>query len=347
MFTWLERAPAVVHSTAMAPLLPVVAGDFARAIAQLWPAPHRPFMEAPAARRHLIAIVLDALDVRDDAIIPEAPSLGRALERESAKRLTRRFLPDAAEGLPRALHRLGEIAWTGPQYRTLLRLLKDADTAKILRHAEALDPGVIMVLEMLPPPLRHGRIPYLLARPETAALAAEAFEAVRMTRGAEEIQAVAERWRRAETAGRLLAMATDDLIPSRFQATPFPEHPDLLHLSSAQAFEETGRRFRNCLATYAMRAAAGDLIVYEWAGPPPAVLAITRDPVWGWRLEEARITDNDPIPHDARITIARIMAHLGVAVERGGYALASVLDWAARDPERAATPWSDSEIFGY
>jgi len=51
-----QRAPQPVrHAT---PLLAFIAGGFADAVAQLWPAPHAEFFALPAARRHAAAIML-------------------------------------------------------------------------------------------------------------------------------------------------------------------------------------------------------------------------------------------------------------------------------------------------
>jgi hypothetical protein len=102
------------------------------------------------------------------------------------------------------------------------------------------------------------------------------------------------------------------------------------------------------VATYAMRAAAGDILVYEWLGAPGAILSIARDPIWGWRLEEARIQNNDAVPPKVRAAIMDAMREWGVHLVRGGHSLASTLDWAANDPVRAASAtWSECEVFGY
>lgn len=348
MLIFGQRATAPAHTGVMSPLLRVVAGDFAPAIAQMWPAPHRPFMEAAADRRHIICLVLDALDVASDAHLPEAPSLARTLSSEAIRCLIRRFLPRTVEGLPRALQRMGETAWTGAQYRSLLRLFEDADAAKLLRHADAIAPAYVATLDLLPPPLRAGRLPHLATDPSVVMLLVETYSAIRRSRPVEETEAVWARWRRAETLERLFEMAREDLTPRALPGTPFPDHPDLRWLGTSEALADTGRRFHNCVATYAMRAAAGDIVVYEWAGPPPAVLCIARDPVWGWRLEEARIQNNDTVPPEARAAIMDAMREWGVHLVRGGHALASTLDWATNDPVRAASAtWSECEVFGY
>ncbi len=348
MLIFGQRATAPTQAGAMSPLLRVVAGEFAPAIAQLWPAPHRPFMETAADRRHMICLVLDALEVAADAHIPEAPSLARTLSGESIRGLIRRFLPRAADGLPRALQRMGETAWTSGEYRSLLRLFEDADAAKLLRHADRIEPSYVATLDLLPPPLRVGRVPHLATERPVVLLVVETFEAIRRSRPADESEAVWARWRRAETLERLFEMAREDLTPRVLPAAPFPNHPDMIHLGTAEALAEAGRRYCNCVSTYALRASSGDIVVYEWLGPPGAILSIARDPLWGWRLEEARLHGNETVPMESRGAIMEVMRLWNVSLDRGGYTLASVLDWASREPSRAAASvWSEAEVFGY
>ena len=51
-----EAVPA--SAAAPSPLLTYLAGEFAPAIAALWPAPHAVFLTAPAERRHLVCLAL-------------------------------------------------------------------------------------------------------------------------------------------------------------------------------------------------------------------------------------------------------------------------------------------------
>ena len=348
MLIFGQRATAPMHVGGMSPLLRVVAGDYAPAIAQMWPAPHRPFMEAAADRRHMICLVLDALDVASEVHLPEAPSLARTLGDEAMRHLIRRFLPRAVDGLPRALQRMGETAWSSADYRALLRLFEDAGAAKLLRHADQIEPAYVATLDLLPPPLRSGRVPHVATHPSVVQLLVETFEAIRRSRPVDEAEAVWARWRRAETLERLFEMAREDLTRPALPVAPFPAHPDLRHLSTSEALADAGRQFNNCLATYALRAGAGEIVIYEWLGSPPAILSIARDPLWGWRLEEARIQHNESVPLEARPAIIEAMRQWGVSLDRGGYTLASILDWAAREPLRAAeSTWTEADVFGY
>jgi hypothetical protein len=51
-----HRAPQRARTAS--PLLAYLAGDFADAIARIWPAPHGDFFALPAARRHAVALAL-------------------------------------------------------------------------------------------------------------------------------------------------------------------------------------------------------------------------------------------------------------------------------------------------
>jgi hypothetical protein len=113
-------------------------------------------------------------------------------------------------------------------------------------------------------------------------------------------------------------MAAQDVAPQRFDPAPFPVHPDMRRLGGTTALEDAGRRFRNCLATYADRAALGTVALYEWAGPPPAALAFARDGLFGWRLEEARGIGNALLGPEEREATILAVRQAGVRVGRSG-----------------------------
>src|SRR5581483_1741537 len=132
MFIWTARTARAESVGAPSPLLTHLTGDFARRIAGLWPEPHRPFVEAASERRHLVCIGLSRTDGQLDAELAAA-AIGAPF-----RRALKKLVPDAPDGLARALQRLGEVAWPSEDYRHLLNLLAEAETSKVLRHAEAI-----------------------------------------------------------------------------------------------------------------------------------------------------------------------------------------------------------------
>lgn len=293
-------------------LLILVAGEFASRVAAVWPAPHEAFVTAPAARRHLVCLALTA--GRD------AAALADVLLDMRLRRAVRLALRDAPDGVERALTRMGDVAWPAADYRKLLLLLAEPRAAKVLRHAHAIDVGLVRRLAELPAAMAQAT-PLALDLPEPAMFALrETYAAIRFRAGAAAADAAARRWARAGSTKALLEAVRDDLYPE----PPAPPHAGtarLRPLASKAALRDAARRYRNCLRTQTPYATAGWAAYYEWEGPPDAVVEIVRDAITGWRLEQARLADNMAVPEALRDEIISELALMGVQVGRSCWEL--------------------------
>jgi len=304
--------PAAAEPTS---LLTLVAGEFAPRVASLWPAPHAEFLTAPVARRHLVCLAITC--GRDEAC--------RAALEARLPRALAEAVGDAPPGLARALGRLGDLAWSAADYRTLLRLLADPRAGKALRHAEAIDPAVLRRLEALPPPMAGATHLAMGLTLDGAAVLSEAYEALRRRDGVAAADAAAARWAKAEFAKTAFDWAREDLAPELLPP-PHPGTARLKPLATKRALRDAARRYRNCLAGHLPHAALGHSAYYEWLGPPSAVVQVSRDHVFGWRLEEVRAMRNATVPEEARGPLLDELALIGVHVGRSGWELHRFLD---------------------
>lgn len=291
-------------------LLSLVAGAFAPRVAALWPAPHAEFVTASPARRHLVCLAL-ALD-REAAC---RPALVSRMPRAIAE-----AVGTAPPGLARALTRMGDLAWTAEDYRTLLRLLADPVAAKSLRHAEAIEPAVLRRLEALPPPMAGAVHLAMALSADGAVVLREAYDALRRRDGPAVADAAAARWAKAEFAKTVFDWAREDLTPELL-TPPHPGTARLKPLASKAALRDAARRYRNCLADHLPHAALGNSAYYEWEGPPAAIVQVSRDHVFGWRLDEVRAARNAAVPEEAREPLLDELALIGVHVGRSGWEL--------------------------
>ena len=294
------------------PTLRYLAGEHAERVADVWAAPHGAYLEMPAQRRHLAHVVL-ALGARGDTRI-----LATALAGERADAVARRYLGDPPVGFVKALGRLGEAAWDGVDYLRLYELFEDEGAASVLMQTPEITVAAVKALDVVPAALRVHAIARHIAGIEAARALGDAWAALHAVRGPAAADAAMARWVRATGPERLFAMAAQDLAPQRFDPAPFPVHADMRRLGGTTALEDAGRRFRNCLATYADRAALGTVALYEWAGPPPAALAFARDGFFGWRLEEARGIGNALLGPEERAATIMAVRQAGVRVGRSG-----------------------------
>ncbi|MGZ3275077.1 MAG: hypothetical protein ACXWKY_17085 [Caulobacteraceae bacterium] len=305
----LRPAPA-------SPLLTHLAGGFAPAIAALWPAPHTPFLVAEASRRHLLCMAL--------ADAGHGPVAARAILERPLKQAVRAALGDPPLGLCRALGRLGEQAWTEAEYADLRRVLTLRGSAKMLRHSQAIDRARVRTLARLPDALLDKGTALLLADEACAGLLAEAFDALVRRDGAAAADSMAARWSQTPDLVALADAVRLDLEPEP-PPPPFAGNERLRPLADKAAILNAADRYRNCLRDQIHWASNGDSAFYEWLGEPSIVLEITRDRLHGWRLDQARLADNKPVPLDARGPLVDTLRSMGVHVGRSVWDLSNAL----------------------
>ena len=293
------------------PLLRHVAGDFAVQVGQLWPQPHAEFLTASTGQRHLVCIAL--------AFKAPCPAIRANLE-QPVKRAVRALLPDAPDGLVRALDRLGEAAWSEVEYRQLLTLLRRPETAKVLNHAEVLDPGLVGGLAAYPPPLLAAGLGRLKLSPDQAALLAEIWQSVVIRDGAEAGKAMADRLGRLQNPAQVFERLREDMVPE-LPPPPFPGTPRLRPLETKAAMREAAGRFQNCLRDHIASASDGSRAYYEWLGSPGAAVEIMQDPVSGWRLEQVRLRNNEFMAPADRGALIEELRGMGVHVGRSYWQL--------------------------
>jgi hypothetical protein len=311
------------------PLLTFLAGEFAPAIAGLWPAPHAVFLTAPACRRHLLCL---ALALADDAH-PLDPEL---ILHGPFSRAIRQSLAFPPAGLVRALDRMGETAWSGEDYRRLVERLGDHRAAKVLRHADRISADQVRALGILPPVLLEAGLGRLGLTSGQAQVMVEAVEAIRQTRGDQAPAEAAARWSGAPNPKALLRMAQEDLQPP-VPPPPFAGTPRLRPLRSAAEMRDAASRYENCLAGEVDDAVSGNSAYYEWLEPPGAVVELIRDRTFGWVPNQARLARNEAVAEPVRGRILQDLREMGVHVGRSHWQLNHALRRAA-DPSFSLPP---------
>ena len=313
------------RSRAASPLLAFIAGDFADAIARLWPAPHGDFFALPAARRHAVALAL-AGHARP---MPDT-ELRRLVEYQRDAVVAETFVGIPPTGLMRALAKAGEQLWRRAEYDTFARLMAEPMANEVLRHLDDVRPAAFAPIALLPESLRMAPVVRILPSPAAAHDLGRAFRlAVRMREPGAEFR-IARRWGAGGDLRAVFTRAVEDLTPDVFRPASAP--PSL----SAPFVAVTGRKqlegialeFRNCLADHGGRIAEGRLAIYIWRAEPAAAIALSRDAA-GWRLAEAKAPDNVDLEESFLRELAARLEAVGV---RTGPSVQSVVcrldDWA-------------------
>jgi hypothetical protein len=132
------------------------------------------------------------------------------------------------------------------------------------------------------------------------------------------------RWAGVQTEAALFEAVREDLYPEP-PAPPFAGTATLRPLATKAAMRDAARRYSNCLATRVNHAVGGFSAYYEWLWGPGAIVEISRDAIFGWRLEEAKGPNNDLLDKEARAALMAELAALGVHVGRSGWQLERAL----------------------
>ena len=320
------------------PLLDHLAGVFAPRIAELWPAPHRPFVEAVSARRHLVCVAL-ALGAR-----PLDRALAARAVEGSFRRAVRELAPGAAGGLSRALGRLGEVAWPAEAYRQLVALLGEPQTCKLLHHADAITPEQVAAYSALTPALHRAGLAKVGLSSDQVILLAELHDALAARDGLHAADEAARQWAAADGIASIMQRA-EASIRRPTLAVPFADTPKLRALHTPADIDELSGRFRNCLSTLEY-VGDPDWAYYEWRGDPGVVIELHNDRLFGWTLSEAKGANNQSPPEEAREEIVSELRCLGVHVGRDADALATALTRAARGRRVVTVEQAVAERFG-
>jgi hypothetical protein len=318
MFTFIASAKPSAAVVEPSPLLSFIAGEFAERIAGRWSAPHAVFLTAPSARRHLVCL---ALALGDGLVQPDLDQLLHA----PLRRAIRLALGRSLAGLARALGRLGETAWPAEDYRRLVDRLADPYAGKILRHAGQVTPERVRALCRLPAPLLKVGLGRLELSPDQAAVIAEACEALANHHADPQLWGSAPlRWSGAATPEALIGMIRGELEP-RPAPSPLLASARLVPLTTREAIRDAALRYRNCLRRQIHNAVGGWSAYYEWSGEPGAIVEIYRDPLFGWRFDQARLAGNEAVPEPLRSEIIAELRQMGVYVGRADWELDGAL----------------------
>jgi hypothetical protein len=319
----IARLRAPERAGAASPLLRFIAGDFADAVAHVWPAPHAEFFALPAARRHAAAIGLAGLG----ATAPGPRDLRRMVEFARDADVAAAIAGPLAPGLMRALAKGGETLWGVEDYHAFIGLLADPMANEVLRHMEEVRPAKFGPMALLPPALRVAPVVRVLTGVAAASDLALAFRLAVGVRGVEAGPRIARRWAAGGEARAVFNRAMEDLVPDAFRpADPAPRLADpFVRIVSRKQLEQVALEFRNCLADHAVRIAEGRMAVFVWRGEVSAAIALNWD-VAGWRLSEAKAADNVDLDEVRLRELVGVLAAHGVRTGPSVQTLTSRLD---------------------
>jgi hypothetical protein len=257
------------------PLATIVRGD---------PKLLRDLFELDRLRMHVIGLALTYLNVDDLSAV--APTLFHARIREAIQQILGR----CPSGIHRVLRRLPSVVLSREAYRSLIELLDDPPSAKLLYHLderELTDP-TLRVLRDIPKVLRPiltdvvQYVSLLDGLPAGLRWLAErtgapSFDAL--------LAELAAQKQPAQLIARVKKLVSQLPLPDRL---PPMKIGKAMRIDTTKAICALAKEFRNCLATYTDQVDAGTSAIYLWDEPGwRAVCHVARHGRLGWALDDA------------------------------------------------------------
>ncbi len=285
------------------------AGEFAHAVARVYPRPHAAYFAAEPARQRLMALIADRARGSFEA-------LREPLSVWSLRRLVATYLPFAPDGFAEALRKL-EGVWRKHDYERLAVLLGEQNGAKLLRHAARIDASLVLRIDMLPSDLRRVRIVALAQNaPMTALVARGAKRAVKIAGTSDEMAALGARLERARSTPQLFRMLIEAVGLERLAPPPIPGADWFVPRATERQIESAALRFQNCLKGRIPWLLRGCGAYYEVTGDEPAIVEIIRGENGLWVVGEVRGHANAAISASLWSRVRLYLERYGAQVER-------------------------------
>lgn len=321
-----EAAPELCLNTIHNTALPLIAGDFAQTIAQIWPTRLiGEYFAATNTRRHVWHACLAA---ESNAFHParagQSDIIRQRFTSGRSKDLILQAYGTQPAGALRALGLFGATARAPHIYRDLIAALENGGlAAKYLMHSKDLPDCLVSAMAAFPKVADPSHLLSALAHRRI-----DADDLLSLLWALNRIAA-----RDGATASQRILMSAkpvralmEHVMPNRFPAPPWSGREMLKPIATRAGLESIGKRFNNCLAMHhrltseAINVYQGQKYFYEWSGEEPALMEITSIYNVGWFVTSLRARNNAIVsfPERQRIEITLQNAECICAVNVGG-----------------------------
>jgi hypothetical protein len=291
------------------------------AIIQSQPGLLKDLFELDQPRMHVIGLALAHLNHHQ--VIAIAPTLFRAPVREAVERILGR----CPVGTARVLRRLPPRLLGVDGYKSLVELLDDPRSAKLLYHideSKLTDPALRVLID-LPAALRPtlaGNAPFILLldglpaglRWLAARTGAASFDAL--------VTDLAAQAQPAQLVARMNTLISELPLPASLPPSTVDK---ATRIDATKAIRALAKQFKNCLASYTEQIDAGTSAIYLWEEPTlRAVCHVARHGRLRWALDDALGPRNAALSGEDRQRITDAFSQSGIPESRLFHALESV-----------------------
>jgi hypothetical protein len=272
----------------------------------------RHLSEQTPAYLHYVCLVHLAWRKNDTAIHPIYKQ-AQLLRTTNQKTLLSLLYSPYPLGLLNVLPKLGANTFTKNDYLRLIKLLRDPEKSPYILHVKSIKPYQLQWLEDFPSEL-HWRVLYSVKKTQNYAALKYLVKVIQKLDKSRYADALIS-LKRIKTLSQL-----ENWFRRHTQSLPFPQPPWngndwIVPIRTVKALREAALKYRNCLYDYPRQVLLGEYYFYEVKNGP-AIVAIVRDPIIGWRISEINGIDNQEPDENLVTRIERAFADVNFSVEK-------------------------------
>lgn len=294
------KNPALIDS------LDYLAGHFSESVASLLNGDVRPFVLDNRARRHLWLAILDQSEATAHSALIRFGWLANADDLVG-------WAAEWANVLRSTFKRLPAQALLPGQYVALAdRIRRRPRSARILNQLGQLDQRTIDIILALPDPLVEVSLIRMIDHPSRAETLAQLFKiALSVGRTEREVATAlhsATNWAAVE---KVMERA---VMPEALPVAPCPSDARVQSITKLADLRRLGGEYKNCLRSF-RRQPFGfqkECAYFLWNGTENAVIAVTRDVIGSWRIDEVRLAGNEIPSPETEIAIEIAFSDVGI-----------------------------------
>ena len=295
-----------LQNPALADPLQLLAGPFTDQVATLLNGDVRSFVLADRARRHLW---LSLLDMGGAAARSAIVRFGWCASTDDLIQ----WVEGRAMCLRPLLKRMPAQALKLGQYTALAdRIRHRPRTGRVLSQLGQLDQRTVDVALALPNVVVEVGLIRMAGNARQAEALSQLFEIAmglgRSDHGLAAALAAAPTWSAVE---KIMEGA---VLPETLLVAPCPEDPRIRPVATLSELRLLGSEFNNCLRSL-RRMPFGhqkERAYFLWSGSERVIVAVAKDPVAAWRIDEARLADNEEPSHGTASEIVEAFKSVGI-----------------------------------
>jgi hypothetical protein len=285
--------------------------------------------------RHFMCCVLALREAGANGGADDLQSLGEGIRGSRRDTVLAQFLDTPIPGLARVVAKITGKPLSAENYLTLVSLMRQPNSRRILRHLPTVRTIHFEALERLPSNLHRAKIVSPIRSADNITAVAVAFEIARrgrpeitpreVARSMEETIGIAEmeRGKNSESRGRSGASLAEgytstvsEWLVRQISRMTMPEAPwpgnDMIRpIKTVDALQTASRDYENCLDSKVMDVVTGKAYFYEFSGNPRAIVSLEQVSVFGWGVGNIRGRANRAVKPATELEIERAFVEAG------------------------------------